>query len=206
MRLIKLFLISLFCISLFSCGEQEEEILPEKPLLNTEELMLYLVDMVEFQEYARENHAEALAIVEKKREISKKQFDLVSRIHHNYPTLKAFYTFADQGLYETYKKLTGIDLLQANPGSQEKFEIFINQLQSEVLYTEDDLLDAMFQLEYFSLEETEKSQTGCTDACFISAIQEQYTIPASVSSQIIIYNCGKCSKSCSTNYSSLWSS
>lgn len=173
MRTLKLLSLALISILFFAC---ENEILPEKPLLDKEELLYHLAQSEEYQGYLTEFRLETQAIIKKKREIRKKEFELVKSMHQNYPLLEDFRAAADENLYSTYKKLTGIDLLTRNSISLQKFEIFLSKLKEEIRYEASDLEDVMFQLESNIFGEAEKTALGCSVWCMGSAAQYRQLI------------------------------
>ena len=177
MKTLPLFSLALLSLLFFAC---KQEILPEKPLLNKDELLVHIAESEEYQAYLTEFRIETQAIIQKKREISKKEFELVKSLHQSYPLLEDFRAAADESLYSTYKKLTGIDLLSRNSVSQQKFEIFLSKLKEEIRYKASDLQDVMFQLESNIFGEVEKTALGCSVWCMGSAAQYR---------QMVYYRC-----------------
>lgn len=173
MKTLRLLSLALLSLIFFAC---EQEILPEKPLLNKDELLVHIAESEEYQEYLTEIRIETQAIIQKKREISKKEFDLVRSLYQSYPLLTDFKAAANEDLYATYKKLTGIDLLEVNTASQEKFEFFLSKLKEEIRYKPADLIDVMFQLESNIYGVTEKTLLSCSSWCIASALQEQQSV------------------------------
>ncbi|MEM8889727.1 MAG: hypothetical protein AAGD28_17260 [Bacteroidota bacterium] len=168
MKTLRLLSLALLSLLFFAC---EQEILPEKPLLNKDELLYHVAESDEYQQYLTEFRIETQAILKKKREISKKEFELVRSLHQSYPLLEDFRSAADENLYSTYKKLTGIDLLSRNSLVQQKFEVFLQKLKEEIRYEDSDLQDVMFQLESNIFGEVEKTALSCTVWCMGSAAQ-----------------------------------
>lgn len=173
MKMHKFLFLFLLSSLLFSCTE---DVLPEKPTLDRDELLNHISEMPEFQNYLQEIRAEVKNIIDKKRSISKKEFERVKLFHQKFPDLESFRAAADDNMYTDYLKLTGIDLVAGNPASQALFVLFTDKLKSEVIYEKRDFLNALFLLETYSLDETEKTQQGCSINCLINASQQQATI------------------------------